>query len=111
MMVEPISPEYIIEFNAYWFPNFVIDVWNKEIANNYNGIKSIVNCKNIRIKLENACLKNKVSYCGEFLDIEEIYRKRGWEVTLLCYETSSPYFEFKPVKKYIFTFYTRESCK
>lgn len=82
LMIKPISPLEIL----HKIPDEVVEVFNKEIQDNWNGRSVIIKKKTIIPKilaLYSAHLKtiteNKL-YEMNWLDIEETYQKAGWKV-------------------------------
>lgn len=79
--VEPISPQEVVAIKALNIPNEVLDVFNKEIAAKWNGHSCTLLESDVAQKIASA-LSITVSQVYElkYLNVEPIYRKKGWKV-------------------------------
>ena len=96
----PISPEDIPEKKAEVIPPFVYDVFNDLIAQNYTNHCAKVYQKDVVKKITEKT--EGKPWPIEWLNVEEVYRARGWKVYYDrpgYYESYDAYFEFtKPLK-------------
>lgn len=80
-MTNPITPEELASEKAKYFPDAVIECFNRAIALNFNGTSSTVVAKNVRDEIAEALNidKSEVSR-RRYLDVEPIYRDAGFDV-------------------------------
>ena len=80
--VEPISPEDIPEARAAVIPPEVIEAFNYMIALKFSGGRAVIRQDDV---LERICSTLNVSretvFNKHYLDVEDIYRDKGWSVT------------------------------
>jgi hypothetical protein len=109
-MSKPIRPTEIVQKKQEAIPSEVIDVFNEFIAERWNGHSSKFRQKDIVPvivkRLNQNILENYTSedlFRRHWMDVEDIYRKAGWEVKYdkpgYC-ESYDATFEFrKPTKR------------
>jgi len=78
--IKPITPSEVVVQKEKSFPEEVIQVFNDLIANNWNGRESCFTLKVARSAVVKALKLKKIKFEDCYLDIEEIYRKQGWNV-------------------------------
>lgn len=78
MSIKPITPKEIALVKQTVFPEFVIKSFNELIAANYSDGSSTVMQKEVVIKIKEY---EFAKFNNDWLNVEEIYRKAGWEVT------------------------------
>ena len=102
MAVKPISPTEVTAQKRTSIPDFVIECWNNAIAKKWTGNGCVVTIKQDDIENEIAAklppgVKRSDIYSNGWLDIEPIYRARGWKVIFdkpgYC-ESYDAYFQF-----------------
>jgi hypothetical protein len=78
MSVKPIRPDEVAEEKLNTLPESVIEVFNDLIAENWDGKSSHVLQRDVvdRIKRKMETNHFKTSW----LDVEDIYRRAGWDV-------------------------------
>ena len=88
--VKPIRPSDIPAAKQVVIPPEVIQVFNELIAKNFKNGRSQVYLYEASNKIFNLLGK-----CNEeWLEIEYIYQKAGWNVIFYSYSYSEPYFTF-----------------
>lgn len=83
MNVKPISPSEIAEKKKEIIPDFVIEAWNKAIAQKWSNNKSYIDQDYIveQIILSSPTEIDRTTVFDEkWLDIEDIYEAEGWKV-------------------------------
>lgn len=100
MEVEPISPKDVPGAKLSGMPDAVIQLWNGLIAREFSsGVAVVYQDEVIGALLESGVCKTRAEIFNKrYLDIEDIYKAKGWSVT---YETSyygdhPATFKFKP---------------
>lgn len=93
MSVKPITPKEVAKLQAEILPDVVIDVVNRLIAENMDGLQAVVLQKDIvdRVKDQHGTFSQK------WLNFEPLFRRAGWKVTYAkpAYnETYEPTFTF-----------------
>lgn len=78
--VSPIRPENIVVEKGKIIPDKVIDIFNKLIAQNWNGRSAIVQQKSIVAALVEQGFDRGEIYSKQWLDVEDIFRAVGWTV-------------------------------
>jgi hypothetical protein len=98
-MAEPISPEDVVQAKLTAIPDAVIEAFNEMIAKEWNGHEAIVRQPDVVKAMRErdpSLTRYKIIENG-LLDVEPIYRARGWAV---MYdkpgwdENYDPYFTF-----------------
>jgi hypothetical protein len=84
--IAPITPDEVVSEKLNQIPDEVIAAFNKLIAKNWNGVYSIFRTRDTQEFIIEEFLKNGKSITinqidSSWLDVEDIYRKAGWEVT------------------------------
>lgn len=101
---KPITPEQAKEKFTKRIPDIIIDAINDLIVEHYSPIKRSATIKQDEIlnRISDTYSRQTV-FDNNWLDIEDIYREQGWDVT---YEKPTygdsdfpPYFTFKERKK------------
>lgn len=98
MAIDPISPSEITDRKIATFPDIVIKIWNDAIASAWNGKTAKILQTEITDRLASAldATRSDIFLLG-YLDIEDMYRKVGWEViydkAAFC-ESYESYFTF-----------------
>lgn len=83
MTVKPISPDEVIEKKKEEIPDFVIEEFNKVIAEKWDGKRSTVFQDDIVNRIVNRSpllINRRHVYDHHWLDVEDIYRAQGWVV-------------------------------
>lgn len=81
--MKPISPSEVVGHKAQAIPDFVIETWNRVIAQKWSNGQSYVDQDYIieQILLSSPTLIDRATVFREkWLDIEDIYRAEGWVV-------------------------------
>jgi hypothetical protein len=106
--IKPIKPSEVAKTKLDNTPPFVIDICNKLIAKYWDGHRSEFTLKEVRDLIEkevdvrdlyatNYNASDLHRLITSWLDIEEIYRKEGWEVVFdrpYYNETYNAFFRF-----------------
>lgn len=80
-MVNPITPEQVIEVKQTIIPDEVIEIFNYWIARNWNGSQATIRQVDVVAGItERMRVTNDVVYGNHWLDVDDIYREVGWEV-------------------------------
>ena len=96
----PITPEEVRKSRITYIPDIVFEAINELIIKHFDGKESIVKQDEILDKIctEETGLTHNMVFDFHFLDIEDIYREQGWEVTYdkptYC-EDYDAYFKFE----------------
>ncbi len=96
-MSEALSPSEIVERHEHSIPNEVIDIFNELIKNDYTGVRAVVFQDDVLKALEKKGFKREDVFEKRWLDVEGIYKKKGWKVAYDrpgYNETGRAYFEF-----------------
>ena len=96
-MTKPISPSEVYEQKLKNWPSEVFDVWNRLIADNFDGESSVILQKDAAKALKDCTRDNGFGFSMKYLYIEEIYRQAGWKVhyeKAAYNETFDSYYEF-----------------
>jgi hypothetical protein len=81
-MTKPITPHEVVDAKAKAMPDEVIEVFNELIAKNWNGHQAVIK-KGEAVSAIIAALDlegNREIYDNNWLDVEDIFRKAGWDV-------------------------------
>jgi hypothetical protein len=82
-VTEPISPDQVCAAKEKLLPPEVIEAFNELIAKRWNGSastfsqNSVINLISTKLDLEN----REIIFKEHLLDVEDIYRAKGWRVT------------------------------
>ena len=79
--VGPIHTNEINQVREALIPSIVFEVFNKLIAKNFSGTRAIVYQKDAMELLTAAGISRQEIHDNHWLDVEDSYRKVGWEVT------------------------------
>lgn len=79
--VLPIKPKDIAGAKAKSFPPEVIETFNELIAKNYSGGSARILQKDVVSALVKKGFKSAEIFDNHWLDVEDIFRKSGWEVS------------------------------
>jgi hypothetical protein len=98
-----ISPEDIDTNMESIIPKYVTDAVNTLIKKNYRGSSFTIKQKEIVAEIQKKkSVTSQFLFENNYLDFEDIYRNRGWDVEYdkpaYC-ETYDAYFKFTPKKK------------
>lgn len=105
MAVQPIKPSQVIKKKKDGIPDYVIESFNELIAKHFDGSSSTIKQDEILSVILSKMLEGSSRqdvFDNHWLDVEDIFRKAGWEVNYdkPAYNESYPAtFEFKPKKK------------
>lgn len=83
MSITPIKPSEVFEAKRISFPDFVLIAFNSLITEHWDGYRSVIRQKAVvaRIIEESRGTTNPNQiFEKKWLDVEDIYRKEGWEV-------------------------------
>ena len=80
MSILPITPEEVIERKQKEIPDDVFEVFNALIAKKFDGNSSHIKQKHVVEMLVDRGYKSTTIFDEHWLDVEDIYRKAGWEV-------------------------------
>lgn len=78
--VKAINPNEVVAARKASLPDVVVEVFNKLIAENFNGHSASVYQSEVMKSLVAEGLKSNEIFKKGWLDVEDIYRKQGWEV-------------------------------
>ncbi len=78
--MEPIRPEQVVDTKMKLVPTTVIKVFNDLISQNFSEGRAIVKQDHVVALLIADGLTNSDIFANRWLDIEDMYRKYGWEV-------------------------------
>jgi hypothetical protein len=77
LLGRPLKPSEITKFKAkVVIPPEVFDIWNRAIADAWDGEKAIVQQVTVNTKLKALT----IPYDKIWLDIEDVYGEHGWKV-------------------------------
>jgi len=97
--MKPITPEEALREKETSLPNFVIEAFNKAIVEKYSqGTSTVLQDRVIEImrSLSPGLLKTEI-FEKNYLDVETVYRKNGWDV-----EYDKPGFDENYEPRFIF---------
>ncbi len=100
--VGPMDPSELLAEKVLIIPNEVFVIFNSLIAENAMRGVARVNQFDVVGRLEELGFDRKEIYKKKWLDVEELYRKKGWSVEYDkpgWNETYEPYFIFSAIKK------------
>lgn len=81
MSVNAIRPEEIKDAWAANIPDQVIEIFNKHIVKNYNGMRASVKQNTVVSEIANVLnIDRDQVYKLRYLEIESIFEKAGWKV-------------------------------
>lgn len=105
-MVEPIRPKDVVKAKQESLPDEVIKAFNKLIAENWDGSSSRFKQNDAVARIKKTFLPKRMTskkmYENNWLDVEDVYRKAGWDVYYdrPAYNENYPAtFKFSRVKK------------
>ena len=79
--VKPITPREVGARHAETLPGEVVEAFNELIAANWKGDSATVLLKEAAALIAaKAAVSEKLVYSRGWLDVEELFRKAGWEV-------------------------------
>lgn len=101
--VQPITPHDVVDKKLETLPDAVIRAFNTLIAKKFNGYQSNIKQEEAinAIIAEDETIGRQEIFDNHWLDVEDIYRKIGWDVTFdkTGYnESYSAYYVFKKKK-------------
>ena len=78
MTVEPISPSQLVKI----IPEEIIKIFNELIQQKWNGREARITQPEVVDKILSDTLFERAQIFGEhMLDVEDLFRKKGWRVT------------------------------
>jgi len=96
-----ISPREVVKYRKESIPNVVLEAFNALIKEKFNVYSAVVFQDDIVEILEEKGFARNDIYDRHWLDVEDIYREKGWNVKYdkpgYC-EDYRAYFEFKAKK-------------
>lgn len=105
MAVQPIKPSQVVKKKKDGIPDYVIESFNELIAKHFDGSSSTIKQDEVMSvilsKMPEGSKRQDV-YDNNWLDVEDIFRAAGWQVTYdkPGYNESYPAtFEFSPKRK------------
>lgn len=105
-MVKPISPKDVVTAKQESLPDQVMEAFNELIAENWKESHSKFKQKEvlmrIKIKFQSTTMTEDQILDNNWLDVEEVYRKAGWNVIYdspAYNESYEPTFEFSKESK------------
>lgn len=81
MATKPITPKEVVSLKKTLIPDAVIESFNELIAENFSNGSSGFLTKKVVARMVSKGLKEKEIYDNGWLDVEDLYRKAGWEVS------------------------------
>jgi hypothetical protein len=92
-MVKPITPEEITTTKEDLIPDEVIESFNEMIVAKWNGTESFFRLKEITTvaKRKLNLRKPKKEFDSKWLDVEDIYRRLGWNVVYMSPDWGEDY--------------------
>ena len=98
--MKPIAPKDMIRLKSELIPEKVIEVWNDVIVSNWDGFKAHFKQDEVveALLYRGVAATRSEIFENSWLDVEEIYREKGWKVTYDkpgYNETYSAFFVFK----------------
>lgn len=99
--IAPISPEEVTRLQAELMPPAIIETFNRTISEKIANGRAVIDLDEIVKDLTNQGLDERQLFNKGWLNIEELYREAGWEVSYeqpAYNETGRSYFTFQ-VKK------------
>ena len=77
-MIKPIKPSEVVSAKGATIPDFVIEAFNAEIAEQWSGSSAVVRQDAVvrRVKAAN----DAVEFDYKWLNVEPLYRVEGWSV-------------------------------
>lgn len=100
--IQPIRPEEVIGAKLKSIPDSVIETFNTLIVQNGTSGAAVIKQGDVIALLKEKGLDPREIYNKGWLDVEDIYRKAGWDVTYDnpgYNETYPATFTFRPSKK------------
>lgn len=98
--IMPIKSDEMVERQVELIPDIVIETFNELITQNGSSGRATVLQKDVVERLEEAGINRADIFDQHMLDVEDIYRQAGWEVTYdkpVAWggESFEAYFEFR----------------
>jgi len=104
VIIQPIKPSEVVDKKQALIPDEVLEAFNNLIAQKWNGVSATLRQDDVVALIITLFLKSGKEYTkadihkNNWLDIEDVYRKVGWNVYYdkPCYnESFEPTFTFK----------------
>ena len=98
-MIKPITPQDIASYKEETFPPEVFKAWNELIASEFNGSSATIFLSRAKSHLQAYLSIHDIRYDQKYLDIEDVYRNFGWNVSYVnaAYNDAfESYYEFEP---------------
>jgi len=80
-MTNPIRPEEVTDGKKFQMPDAVLESFNALIARNFSGGRATVKQNDIVTLIASKGFHRQEVFDNHWLDVEDIYRQAGWEVT------------------------------
>ena len=81
-VIKPITPQEAREKEGSYIPQFVIESFNEAIIQNLRGKESTVIQKDVVAVIKEKMKGLKIKdFNSDWLNVEPLYKKEGWEVT------------------------------
>jgi len=101
--IQPITPQEVVDKKLETLPDAVIRAFNTLIVKKFDGYESTVEQEEVikAIMAEDETIGRQEIFDNHWLDVEDIYRKIGWNVTFDqpgYNESYNAYFSFKKKK-------------
>lgn len=87
--IDPKSLEHRVEI-----PDFVVNIFNDAIKSNYVHGSARIPMRDVNSKVTIECYMRKVPYDSGFMNVEPLYRERGWTVKYVIDKYGSEYYVF-----------------
>ena len=95
--IAALGPNEVLEVRKASMPDAVLELFNELIMQKFNGSEAVVYQKTVVSKLEARGYSRNDIYNKGWLDVEDIYREKGWKVyydkPAYC-ESYDAYFKF-----------------
>ncbi len=79
-MTEPIRPDEVTSRKKEAIPSEVIEAFNQQIAEKFNGYEARVIQDDVMALIEQKGFNRREVFDRHWLDVEDIFREAGWEV-------------------------------
>lgn len=79
--VQALSPDEILEKRKEAIPDIVFEIFNDLIAKKFNGSCAYIGQNSVITRLKEAGYSRSVIFEKHLLDVEDIYREKGWKVS------------------------------
>ncbi len=96
--IGPIKPQEVLQKKLENFPSAVFESFNELIAKGFNGNQATVYQETVVDLMIEKGLNKSAIYENHWLDVEDLYKKKGWKVDYDkpgYNESYAPYFVFR----------------